>query len=184
MFIFDGNGYYGGAGATLKLSTFMAWYAQHAEAEEARAQLDTAATDDPACQSSRAEAQTAAPGPESAPSAHSAMEAPAVHAQQGALASKAGTDKPSGEERLVLLSTNTDSVLHIQADVQMARIPGRDNDYCIDLSHQVRDSVFVYRQLGYLPGGDGVPICTIISVFRSHTQGSSRAALLAQSVLL
>ena len=41
------------------------------------------------------------------------------------------------------LCRHAQEITHLNAHMQAARVPGRDNDYCVDLAHQVR---------GYLHG--------------------------------
>jgi hypothetical protein len=62
-----------------------------------------------------------------------------------------GSDAPAasldGEACMAVpLKLPEDGVHGICAHVQLARVPGRDNDYCIDLAHQVSHAPHLYAQ--------------------------------------
>jgi hypothetical protein len=152
VFIFDSNAYYGGAGATLNLSGFMDWYGRHAAAEERRQQstgraAETAApSPPPPPPQPEARKDTAEPAQVSDP--HSCVCSASLPAAEDGQAAFAAVDVDAKEQldqdaeaaawQAVPLTLSDDGVRHIEAHVEPSRVPGRDNEYCIDLSHQVR----------------------------------------------
>ena len=113
----------------------MEWYARHAAVEEAQhAEATSSAEGTPAAVASAgaAHAQT------SAASAHVTSTSAAELADK--LADPvAQTAKIVNEaEHELAVRQDAHSVQHIRARVQPARVPGRSNEYNIDLAHQVR----------------------------------------------
>lgn len=154
VLLLDSSKVYGGFGATVSLSTFAEWYAHHAAAEEARASDAQGAA--PGCMRTAPDLSAGARSDDAVPSS-SGLAGPPASSKSAYAHDDAVLPSPRhATEVEIALPQRDDHIQHIEATVHSSRVPGRDNEYSIDLAHQVcvnAQGIYLNVQSVYGPGG-------------------------------